>query len=52
MAARLQSFEADNETVCTNVIVHTGHWGTGAFGGNKVVMAFLQILAAKIAGTT
>ncbi len=30
--------------------IHTGHWGTGAYGGNKVVMAMLQILAARLAG--
>jgi hypothetical protein len=32
------------------VVVHTGHWGTGAFGGNKVLMATLQMLAARLAG--
>lgn len=32
------------------VVVHTGHWGTGAFGGNRVLMAILQRLAARIAG--
>jgi hypothetical protein len=32
------------------VRVHTGHWGTGAFGGNRVLMAACQILAARIAG--
>jgi hypothetical protein len=31
-------------------VVHTGHWGTGAFGGNKVLMAVLQIVAARLAG--
>ncbi len=30
--------------------VHTGHWGTGAFGGNRVLMAAAQVLAARIAG--
>lgn len=28
--------------------IHTGHWGCGAFGGNRVLMALLQILAAKL----
>lgn len=32
------------------VIVHTGHWGTGAYGGDRVLMAMLQFLAARAAG--
>jgi hypothetical protein len=32
------------------VAVSTGHWGTGAFGGDKVLMAALQLLAARLAG--
>jgi hypothetical protein len=31
-------------------IVHTGFWGCGAFGGNRVLMPYLQILAAGLAG--
>jgi hypothetical protein len=42
-AARLES-DAD-----CRVVVHSGHWGTGAFGGDKVLMAALQILAAHLA---
>jgi len=34
---------------CT-VVIHTGNWGTGAYGGNKVLMAILQMLAADVAG--
>ncbi|MFO0615910.1 MAG: hypothetical protein U0414_25165 [Polyangiaceae bacterium] len=34
----------------TSVVVHTGHWGTGAFGGDKVLMAVLQMFAARLAG--
>lgn len=30
-------------------IVHTGAWGTGAFGGNKVLMAAVQVIAARLA---
>jgi Poly (ADP-ribose) glycohydrolase (PARG) len=30
------------------VVVHTGFWGCGAYGGNRVVMALLQILAAGV----
>ena len=32
------------------VVVHTGFWGCGAFGGNRVLMTALQILAAEMAG--
>ena len=32
------------------VVVHTGFWGCGAFGGNRVVMTILQALAAQMAG--
>ena len=34
----------------TRVPVHTGYWGCGAFGGNRVLMAMLQVLAARMAG--
>jgi hypothetical protein len=30
--------------------LHTGHWGCGVFGGNKGLMASIQILAAGTAG--
>lgn len=33
------------------VAVHTGFWGCGAFGGNRVLMATLQVLAAELAKT-
>lgn len=32
------------------LLVNTGHWGTGAFGGNRPLMATLQFLAARLAG--
>jgi hypothetical protein len=32
------------------VAVHTGYWGCGAFGGNRVLMATLQVVAARMAG--
>jgi len=32
------------------VRIHTGHWGTGVFGGNRVLMAAAQIVAARIVG--
>ncbi len=34
------------------VVVHTGYWGCGAFGGNRVLMSMLQMLAAGMAGVT
>lgn len=34
----------------TQVVVHTGYWGCGAFGGNRVLMALLQVIAADMAG--
>jgi len=30
--------------------LHTGFWGCGAFGGDRVVMALLQQVAARLAG--
>jgi hypothetical protein len=32
------------------VVLHTGHWGTGAYGGDRVLMAMVQLLAARMAG--
>jgi Poly (ADP-ribose) glycohydrolase (PARG) len=32
------------------VVVHSGFWGCGAFGGNRVMMTLLQTLAAEMAG--
>ncbi|MFI5460029.1 MAG: hypothetical protein ACHRXM_31810 [Isosphaerales bacterium] len=32
------------------VLVHTGFWGCGALGGNRILMTVLQILAAEMAG--
>jgi hypothetical protein len=34
----------------SRVVVHTGHWGTGAYGGDRVLMAMVQLLAARAAG--
>lgn len=31
------------------VVVHTGYWGCGAYGGHRVLMAVLQVLAARLA---
>jgi hypothetical protein len=34
------------------LVIHTGFWGCGAYGGDRELMALLQILAARIAGVT
>ncbi len=47
-AALLES--ARHSIMAPDVIIHTGWWGCGAFGGNRTLMALLQILAARIAG--
>jgi len=31
-------------------IIHSGFWGCGAFGGNRVLMTMIQLLAASAAG--
>jgi hypothetical protein len=41
-AAKMESAEA-------NTVIHTGFWGCGAYGGNRVLMALLQCLAARLA---
>jgi hypothetical protein len=37
--------------IIPHVEIHTGNWGTGAYGGNRVLMAALQLLAARLART-
>jgi len=32
------------------VVIHSGYWGCGVFGGNRVLMSLLQIMAAQLAG--
>ena len=34
------------------VVVHTGNWGCGAFGGNAVLMHAVQLFAARLAGVS
>jgi hypothetical protein len=31
------------------IVIHTGFWGCGAYGGNRVLMTALQLLAARLA---
>jgi hypothetical protein len=38
------------ESVAGPVAVHSGFWGCGAFGGNRVLMTLLQVVAAGAAG--
>jgi hypothetical protein len=44
LGARLETYYQSQKK--EPVIIHTGAWGTGAFGGNKVVMAWMQMIAA------
>ena len=52
-AAKMESIfsntKSNENEVDTKVIINTGNWGTGAYGGNKTLMALLQIFAAKLA---
>jgi Poly (ADP-ribose) glycohydrolase (PARG), Macro domain fold len=32
------------------VVIHSGFWGCGAFGGNRVLMTLVQLVAAQMAG--
>jgi hypothetical protein len=34
----------------SKTVIHSGDWGCGAFGGNKILMASLQLLSADMAG--
>lgn len=49
-AAVLESKRASTTGGDAAVVVHTGWWGCGAFGGNRVLMAILQVIAAEMAG--
>jgi hypothetical protein len=40
----------DGSKVPPRVVVHTGNWGAGAFGGDPVLMTTIQMLAARLAG--
>ena len=46
-AARTESQACAGESV--EIKIHTGNWGTGAYGGNKILMAYLQFLSAAAA---
>lgn len=40
----------DQIGVDTKVVIHTGYWGCGAYGGNRVLMPLLQLISALAAG--
>lgn len=39
------------EVTFQKVIIHTGNWGSGAFGGNRELLTLLQVISASLAGT-
>lgn len=43
---------ASFKSVGEGATIHTGHFGCGAYGGNKELMAILQILCAKVAAVS
>jgi hypothetical protein len=47
-AAVLESRPVHGDAV--QVAIHSGFWGCGAFGGNRVMMTLVQLLAAQMAG--
>ena len=47
-AAKIESLHKTKESA--NIIIHTGNWGCGVYGGNKTLMALLQIISAQIVG--
>ena len=42
-------FRAARAESSGTLVIHTGHWGCGAFGGNRIQMALLQVAAARLA---
>ena len=44
-----QSESHRENTQNPQVVIHTGFWGCGAYGGNRVLMALLQLMAACLA---
>ena len=50
LRAAYVGFAAAKEVTGPGTVVHTGHWGCGAFGGNQTLMALVQMYAASLAG--
>ena len=44
-------FEAARGEAAAPVTIHTGFWGCGKFGGNRILMTALQVVAAHLART-
>lgn len=43
------SFKAAKQISSSKVSINTGNWGTGVYGGNKIINALIQLLAAMCA---
>lgn len=52
LSTAFTSFQAAGEESGSGVktVVHSGFWGCGAFGGNRLMMTMLQAIAASMAG--
>jgi hypothetical protein len=48
--ASCTAFRAIKQDSPGKVVIHTGNWGTGAFGNSLVVVYLLQMAAARLAG--
>jgi Poly (ADP-ribose) glycohydrolase (PARG) len=46
-AAKFESCDSNSSEL--RVIIHTGLWGCGAYGGNRILMVLLQLIAANLA---
>lgn len=49
-AAVVESKRSAGPRDAAGVAIHSGFWGCGAFGGNRVMMTLVQLLAAEMAG--
>jgi predicted metal-binding protein len=47
---RAAALESSRMKAKPEIVIHTGFWGCGAFGGNRVLMCLMQIVAASMAG--
>ena len=50
MKTVLCSFSAVRDQSSGRVVIHTGNWGCGAFGGNKELMYLAQMYAGSVCG--
>ncbi|MFO0662211.1 MAG: hypothetical protein U0165_20635, partial [Polyangiaceae bacterium] len=42
--------QESSEAGAKRIELHTGHWGTGVYGGDRVGMALVQLIAASLVG--